>query len=235
MTVVREVSDLLKIAADGVENIRSIHKAAKDGYAYLNRYHEDARADLAGLLDELVKLTQVTAEASAIVTRFDFTVAGTDVGREPARFNKYLVQHKTVQRKLAAQLDETRTHCSQVGYHYAGLKAKAENGDNPFAVLFKARRTRAEQLAHLVGDIYSDDSRVLEQFTSIANAIDLALEDVRSVLAPDGEARPEHVPRAARVLAQHAKLFRPIESEANFAAGELRSLIIDLRKPPRRR
>jgi hypothetical protein len=232
MTVVKEVSDLLKVAADGVENLRSIHRAAKDSYAYLNQYHADAKKDLASLLDELIKLMQVTAEASAIVTHFDFIVAGTEVDREPARFGEYLYEHKAIQRKLADQLGATRMHCSVIGLHYAGLQAKAK-GDNPFAVLFKARRKRAEELAHLVGEVYSNDAEVLELFRSIAAAIDRVLEDVRSVLAPDGGASPENVPEAARVLAQHARLFRPLESEANFTAGELRSLVVDLRTPSR--
>jgi ABC-type transporter Mla subunit MlaD len=233
MTAVAEVVALLDQVAKGISNLRSIIKAARDGYAYLERYHSDARDDLGKLLEELRKLGQLLAEASSIVTHFDFTVSGSGVGEEPARFNRLLIEHKSVFQQFEDQLDDTRTRSGRVGAHYWALQAKAEQRrlGNAFGLL-KTSKRQAEKLNKLLRDVYANDSIVIEEFQKMADAVRLALDDVRAALGPVGESRVENVRKAARRLGRHAANFQPIESNALFAVRELRGVLVDLHQTP---
>jgi hypothetical protein len=181
MSLVNEVADLLKLVAEGIQNIRSIVTAAKDGAAYLDRHFRRRVLNSPPCFDELGKLAQVLAEASSIVTHFAFTVSGSEVDREPREFiNKY-GEHRVVYEELMNQLDATRAHSSQIGYYRAGLRAKAEghNLSNLFGLLGTAR-AQAKRLDALLSTVYANDSKVIEECTRMGEAVRMALDDVRA-------------------------------------------------------
>jgi hypothetical protein len=230
MSLVNEVADALKLVADGINNIRTIVQAARDAPKYLSRHYPNAADELAGLLGELAKLVQLQAEASSVVTHFDFTVTGTDIDRQPSRFNDYLLEHKAVAEKYRIQLDQTRTHCSEIGRHLFRLKAATnKHGLRDIFGLWKAPQNAAHDAVRLLEEVYSNDAIVLEEFQSMADAVDNAITDVRNALGGPGQVLVENVPRAAGVLGGYAKQFAPVESEANFLAQQLRAVIVDIR------
>jgi hypothetical protein len=171
------------------------------------------------------------------VTHFDFTVTGSAVDHEPRNFNNLLQQHKAVAQKFEDQLDVTRSHCSQIGYHRAGLEFEAlRRGLSDLFGLLGAKRERTRELADLLANVYSNDSKLLSEFERMIEAVHKALDDVRTELRGSKEGpsamRVEHVAEAARVLGAHASNFRKIESEALFAVREMRATITDLGGPP---
>lgn len=230
MPLVKEVSDALKLVADGINNIRTIVEAARDAPKYLSRHYPNASDELASLLRELANLVQLQAEASSVVTHFDFTVTGTDIGRQPSRFNDYLLEHKAAAERYRLQLDQTRTHCSEIGYHLFGPKtATDKHGLRDIFGLWKAPQNSAQDAVRLLEDVYSNDAMVLDEFQNMANAVDKALTDVRNALGGPGQVFVENVPKAAGVLSSYAKQFASVESNANFLAQQLRAAIVDMR------
>jgi hypothetical protein len=232
VSLVNEVADALKLVADGINNVRTIVEAARDAPRYLSRHYPNASDELASLLEELAKLVQLQAEASSVVTHFDFTVTGTDMGRQPSRFNDYLLEHKAVAERYRLQLDQTRTHCSQIGLHLFGLRtAIGKHGLRDIFGLWKAPQKSAQDAARLLEEVYSNDAVVLDEFQNMANAVDKALTDVRNALGGPGRVFIENVPQAANVLNGYAQQFAPVESNANYLAQQLRAAIVDTRSP----
>lgn len=229
---VSDVLTLLERVSQGLTRIQAIIAAVASAPAYLREHYPEARQELAELLQEIAKLTQLQAEASSIVTHFDFTVTGSAIDHEPRKFNDYYIAYKALAEKHRAQLDETRTHCSNIGLHAAGIKFKTDrHGLYDLFGMWTKSRSQAREAAELLGKVYSDDSKVLEEFERMADAVELALQSVRDALGPSGAKEVKNVPRAARVLAEHAASFRPIEIQANFAARELRATTVELQRP----
>lgn len=76
MSVIKEVADAVKGVAEGVEHIRTVAKAVRDGKNYLRAREPQVRQELATMCAEMQKTATAVAAASAIVTHFRFTVAG---------------------------------------------------------------------------------------------------------------------------------------------------------------
>ncbi len=104
MTVVKEISDVVGLIKDSLETTRDIMKAMQDGSAYLQRYHPEARKDLTELLTEMRVTLLGLYSATGIITDFEFTIDGSDVDRQPSRFNDEVI--RTRQR-----INESRATC----------------------------------------------------------------------------------------------------------------------------
>jgi hypothetical protein len=232
MTVVKEVTDLLKLVAEGISNVRTIVDAARDGREYLHQHHKDAETDLASLLEEIGKLTESLAEGASIVTHFAFTVSGSDLDRQPARFNDHLEQRQAVFARFDSQLEKTKASCSKIGHHAYLLQEQAKsNGMHNLFGLMNAGKRRAEQMSVLLFEVYGNDTELLEEFKNMARAVKLALADVHAVLAPRGQARPENVETASERLWEYSKEFLPVQAAADDTKRELHSLVNELRFP----
>jgi len=94
MSLLKEAAEAIKSVADGVEHIQKIAKAVRDGRDYLKLKHPEIRADLSGMCAEMRNTLTAIAAASAILTHFRFTVAGSAVDSEPRAFNDHLIAHK---------------------------------------------------------------------------------------------------------------------------------------------
>ena len=232
MSAVDEVAALLRLVGEGITNVRSIVDAARDGHAYLHQHHKDAEKDLASLLEEIGKLTESLAEGASIVTHFAFTVSGSDLDRQPARFNDRLEQRQAVLDRFDSQLEKTKTSCATIGHHAHVLQQQAErSGRHNLFGLMNAGKKQAERMSVLLVEVYGNDTELLEEFKNIASAVRLALADVQSVLGPPGQGRPENVEAASERLGEYSKEFLRMEASADDTKRELRSLVNELRFP----
>lgn len=223
MSLLQDAAALLKEVAGGIRDLRTIIEAARDGEKFLTRHHPDARKAFADLLEELGKLTEYLADASSIVTAFEFTVTGSDVDRQPRAFNDQLVEREAVFARFDNQLDQTRIHCSAVGGYSEQLATQAkQRGLHNLFGLLNTGKEQAAKLSVLLEDVWGNDTRVLDEFEKMATAVRIALEDVRAALGPPGEMRSENVPAAAQLLGKHRGQFLPIQLQATDAARDLR-------------
>ena len=129
MTIVAEVTDGLRLVAEGIKNLRTIHSAIKDGRKYFESRHPDVKGDLAAMCVEMRKTLQAIATASAIITHFRFTVESSVSESEPARFNNHLMAHKAQAQNAEAQLDSLRGHCSVIRDHAQKLEGKSKKAN----------------------------------------------------------------------------------------------------------
>ena len=90
MTAVGEVLDSVKALADLIASTRTILDALRDGRAYLERNHPDAKEDLAKLLEQMRITVAGLSKATSVVTDFWFTIDGSARDEEPSRFNDRL-------------------------------------------------------------------------------------------------------------------------------------------------
>lgn len=125
MSIVKEVADGIKLLADGIDNIRKIYGAIRDGKEYLETTHPDVKTDVAAMCVEMRKTLQAIATASSIITHFRFNVSSQAIQSEPSRFNDYLMQYKTQAMNVESQLDSLRGHCHKIREH-------AEKPTQPF-------------------------------------------------------------------------------------------------------
>ena len=230
MTVIAEVSDLLKTVADGISNVRTVVEAARDGEEFLRTNYPDAEKDLADLLDEIGKLTEYLADASSIITGFAFTVTGSDVDRQPRAFAKLLVQRQAVFARFNTQLEATRTHCRRIADYGSALQQKAEKrGLHNLFGLLNAGSEQARRMSHFFSRVWTDDQALLGEFESMSEAVRRALDDVKAALGPPGQMLVENVPAAAALLGEYSTAFVPIQLEADEVNRELHALVNDLR------
>ncbi len=99
------------------------------------------------------------AVASAILTHFRFTVAGSAIESEPARFNDHLIAHKENAARVSASLQELRGHCHVIKRHVDGLRGKAKslNLDRLLLLFGIDSAAREQEVATALEKIYDDE------------------------------------------------------------------------------
>jgi hypothetical protein len=235
--MLKDVSDALKLVAEGIKNIRSIAVAIKDGKEYISRRHPDIKADVAAMCAEMRKTMQAVAAASAIITHFRFTVESEALQSEPARFNEHLMAHKLQARDVEQQLESMRGHCHVIRNHAARLADAA--GKLNLLSMFKLfgldSQTREDELRASLEQIYDDELQVHSNVQRMSHAIGAALNDIQQALGPAGTMSPANVPKAARTLGEYALAFGRLETECNYTALELQRMVDDLTGNSRQR
>lgn len=127
MGLIKEVADAIKDIAEGVEHIRTIAKAVSDGREYLKLTHPDIKKDLVAMCAEMRNTATAVAAASAVLTHFRFTVVGSAVESEPARFNNHLIAHKEKAAHVGTSLQAMRGHCHIIWQHAEILRNRAKS------------------------------------------------------------------------------------------------------------
>jgi len=230
MGVIKDVADALKDVAEGIEHIRTVAKAVRDGKDYLKAAHPEVRQDLAGMCAEMRNTLTAVAAASAILTHFRFTVAGSVLATEPGRFNDHLIAHKERAAQVATSLQAMRGHCHEIQRHAGRLKDKARSLNmGRLLLLFgidSAERDR--QVAEALEQIYDDEMQGYFLVTKLSDALRKSLDDVAKALGPPGTMLPANVPIAAALLGEYAEAFNALETESNYLALDLQQSIDSL-------
>ena len=232
MSIVKEVSDGIKLVADGISNIRRIYEAIRDGKKYLETKHPDVRDDVAGMCVEMRKTLQAIAAASSIITHFEFNVTTQAIAAEPSRFNDYLIKYKGEAMNVESQLHSLRGHCHKIRDHATKLEEKAKKAS--LASMLKLfgldSGQREKELYDALGSVYRDEMQFYSNVWNMRMTLERSLDDIGKKLGPPGAMNAEDVPAAAKALGEYEKHFRRLESDANHAALELQRLVDELSK-----
>jgi hypothetical protein len=227
MSIVKDVADGIKAVSEGIQHIRTVAKAVNDGLDYLKVQHPDIKGDLAAMCAELRNTSLAVAAASAILTHFRFTVEGSAVDSEPARFNEHLIAHKEKAAKVSSSLQELRGHCHAIEHHVHQLRQKANSLNlSKLLLLFGIDSAeRDQEVVNALQKIYDEEMQGYLLVRSLSRALQDALNDIADALGPPGTASPTKVPQAAKLLGEYATAFSALETQGNYLALELQQSI----------
>jgi hypothetical protein len=226
---VKEALDAIEMVAKGIENIRKIVNAVREGKAYLTTKHPEAKAHVAAMLAEMEKTMTVVARASAVLTHFWFT-AKSEASLD--RFNAQFQKHKEEADTLANNIDNLRGHCTAIKKEAETIEGKALFGRSAFAPIFERlglqSKQREQELGELLHDLANHDFEVTDSAKKILEALNISLRAVQDALGPNRVMLPENIPAAGALLAEHAKAFEPLEKKATDLAKDARMLASEL-------
>jgi hypothetical protein len=227
MGIIKEVTEAPKDVAEGIDHIRTLANAVRDGRDYFKLKHPDIQQDLAKMCVEMRNTSTAVAAASAVLTHFRFTVAGIALDTEPARFNDHLIAHKEKAALVSTSLHAMRGHCHIIKEHVDKLSAKAQSMSlGRLLLLFgldSAERDR--QVAKALQNIYDEEMQGYRLVTQLSVALRLALDDVAAKLGPAGSMLPANVPVSAALLGEYADAFSSLETTSNDLAHDLQESI----------
>lgn len=225
--MIGDVLDAIKAVAEGIDHISTVAKAVNDGIDYLKLRHPDIKSDLAVMCEEMRNTSIAVAAASAILTHFRFTVAGSALDSEPASFNDHLIAHKEKAAKVSDSLHQLRGHCHVIKTHVDRLHEKAKKLNiNKILMLFGIDSSAREQEVLLsLEQIYDEEMQGYFLVSRLSRALQESLEDVGNALGPPGSMLPGNVPRAAALLGEYADAFTELETKGNYLALELQQSI----------
>lgn len=227
MSIVKEVADALGAVAEGIEHIRTVATAVRDGVGYVKAQHPEIQKDLEAMCIEMRNTTQAVAAASAILTHFRFTVTGTGVDSEPARFNNHWIAHKEKAAHVSDRLIAMRGHCHVIRQHADQLRRKAQGFQlTRLLQLFGIDSAeREKQVFDALEDIYNEEMQGYRLVGQLTQALQRALKEVGGALGPAGAALPQNVPVAAALLGEYADRFSRLEASCNYIALDLQESI----------
>ncbi len=227
MPIVTEVADGIKLVAEGIQNIKTIHEAIRDGRKYLEAAHPDVKQDVAAMCIEMRKTLQAVAAASAIITHFRFNISSQAIDQEPSRFNDYLMHYKTQAMEVEDQLDSLRGHCHTIRDHANTLEECAQRRGlaNLFELFGLKSAEREARLSDGLRQIYDEEMQFHSNVWNMRMILERALDDIGQRLGPPGTMQASNIPAAASALGEYAEYFSKLESEANYAALQLERLV----------
>lgn len=230
MSIVKDVADGIKAVAEGIEHIRTVANAVKDGLDYMKLQHPDIKEDLAAMCREMRNTSMAVAAASAILTHFRFTISGSTLVSEPARFNEHLIAHKEKAAKVAASLYELRGHCHVIELHLDRLRQKANslNIGKVLQLIGIKTAEKEQEVLRALKHISDEEMQGYLMVHRLSGALKQALDEVGKALGPSGVALPHNVPIAADLLGEYADAFGALETQANYLALELEESVISL-------
>jgi hypothetical protein len=217
--MIKDVLDGLKLVSEGIQNVKTIAKAVKDGTNYLKAKHPDVRDELRALLEELRKNMNVIKQASAVLTNFRFAVAKPS---ELERFNDYFIKSKTEAQQLHNQIDDLRTHCSKIRMHAEKITHSAASpAFAVFSLLGLNSPQREAELGKKLYEIAYGDLSIAYSAERMLGYLEEALKDIQNALGTGGAMDAKKIPDAARLLGQYGPAFEKLENEAAAASREI--------------
>ncbi|MDQ3765399.1 MAG: hypothetical protein M3460_29245 [Actinomycetota bacterium] len=231
MGLVGDVTDIIKLVGETIKNTREIVAALKDASSYLRKRYSEAPKDLAGLLTEMHQTLVGLAQVTDVITAFQFTREGTQVDREPARFNNRVISRKHRLEQLRNSISSLKGSSGKMKL-YADALAGTEGkpGWQLFDILGLGK-TQTEKLGHQFNDLYVVDDRMVWMLNELIKATETALRDVSDALGPPGSAYPKNVPVAAALLEDYVKQFRELEDAINDVRQQLEDAIAAINPP----
>jgi hypothetical protein len=227
MGMIKDVLDCLKTVADGIKQIQTVAQAVRDGKDFLKAKHPEIRSDVVAMCSELRNTCTAVAAASAVLTHFRFTVAGSALETEPARFNNHLIAHKEKAALVSQSLQAMRGHCHAIEVHVDRLRqrAKSLNFDKMLLLFGVNSAARDQEVAEALQKIYDEEMQGYLLVGQLSKALQGSLADIANSLGPSGSMLPANVPRAAALLGEYADAFSVLESTSNFLALDLQQAI----------
>jgi hypothetical protein len=233
--MIGDVIEIIKQVAEGIEHIKTISDAVRDGRDFLKAQHPEIKADLAALCQEMQRTTIAVAAASAVLTHFRFTVSGAAVSTEPARFNDHLIAHKALAARVSTSLEAMRGHCSKIRAHANRLRGNLQPKklDRLLQLFGIDSAERDREVGQALQRIYDDEMQGHLLVNRLALGLQLSLDDIGNALGPPGQMLPENVPAAAALLGSYAQAFGALESQCNYLALDLQQTIdrLDMGRP----
>ena len=227
MSIVKDVADALKGVAEGIEHVQTVAKAIRDGKDFLKVKHPEVRSDLVAMCTELRNTSTAVAAASAVLTHFRFTVAGSALDTEPARFNDHLIAHKEKAALVSQSLHAMRGHCHAIKEHVDRLRTRAKslNFDRLLLLFGIDSAARDREVATALQNIYDEEIQGYQLVHLLSFALQRTLAEIANALGPSGTMLPENVPRAAALLGEYASAFSALETRSNYLALDLQQTI----------
>jgi hypothetical protein len=227
MGLVKEVADAIATVSEGIDHITTVAKAVRDGVDYVKTQHPEIKKNLQGMCVEMRNTTLAIAVASSILTQFKFTVAGSDVDKEPARFNNYLIAYKEKAATVDKPLQAMRGHCHVICKHVQTLQKSAQklSLNKVLLLLGISSIDREKQVLDALQKIYDEEMQSFLLVNRLTFALRQSLSEVSDALGPGGQAKPQNVPKAAALLNEYSVAFAQLEAKSNFVALELQGLI----------
>ena len=232
MTGIVEILGTLEIVATAIENIRTIGDAVRDGKAYLEKKHPEAKKDVVVMLEEMVKTTKFVREASAVITAFRFVK---DSDASATEFNALWVKQNAEAKYFRDNLDALRGHCGVIRQHADKIAIEALNGDRDYKVLFGNlfglnSPQRDAELAAQLARLANEDYDVEQTARLLLDTIERALGAVNeAITSEDDMIDPTRLAAGAAILRQCREKFVPIEQKAEVARASITKLIDELR------
>jgi hypothetical protein len=229
-SMIKDVSDGLKLVKDGIDSIKTIVDAVQSGRAYLAATHPEVQMDLRLLVEELRKSLLFIKRASAVLTNFRFAVSDDVQGLELTRFNNYYIQSKMEAQHLEDHIDDLRTHCVKIRDHSQRIagEATATGFKKIFSLLGLNSPKREEELGQQLDKLAYEDFAVANSAAKMLDCLVTALKDIQNSLGVAGSMHSENIPKAAALLAEYGAGFEMTEEKAFEAVKYVRELVEDL-------
>jgi hypothetical protein len=227
MGLLHEAAEAIKGVAAGVEHVRTIATAIRDGRDYLKLTHPETARDLSAMCAEMRNTLTAIAAASAILTHFHVSVAGSAIDSKPRAFNDHLVAHKEKAQVVMISLHAMRGHCPVIKQHVERLRTRAKSLNlERLLLLFgidSVERDRA--VADSLQDLQDEEMQAYRLAGQLSLSLQLALNDISHALGLPAAVQPENVPAAAALLGAYADAFGRLESTSSYVALELQQSI----------
>lgn len=227
MSLVREVVDAIEIIANSIENMQKIAEAIRKGVGLVKAKYPETKKNLIVMSQEITSTLDALAVASSIVTRFAFTVSGSNVDDEPRVFNDYFRANVTDENEVRQQLETLRGHCHIIKEHAEAMsKAASKRGlRSLFGLLGVDSRKQEAELGERLEQIYEEDMALYATVDKMSAAVNGAMEHIQRTLGPHGKMQPKNVPAAAELLGQYSLRFSDLQSRCVSVAGDLKLMI----------
>ena len=228
--MLKEVSDGLKLVAEGIKNIKTIVEAVKSGKDYIKTKHPEVQQDLRAMIQELGKSMGVVKSASSVMTHFWFAVSADERGGEIVRFNNYFMKSNDELQHLKDHIEDLRTHCSKIRKHgeMIGGEATTKGFTKVFTFLGLNSPQREQELGRQLDQLAYSDFNVANSAGEMLDCLEKALKDVQNALGVGRSMHSDNVPAAAALLAEYGPEFEQMEEQAGAAVKETRALAAEL-------
>ena len=226
MSILKEITDGIKLVADAIKNIKEIHDAIKDGKKYFEKAHPEIKKDVIAMCDELLKTCNAIATASSIITNFRFNASPGAIDNEPTRFNDYFIRFKTNRNEAEDLIRSLKGHCHIIKEHANKISQGDTNSFWSFIGL--QSQQRKTELSALLQNIYDDERDFHSIVYRMAQSMNAAIEDVTSALSLNGMMNSSKVPDASMKLIEYAKSFKELELLAEETRNKLSATIQEL-------
>jgi hypothetical protein len=224
MSVLKEITDSIKLVADAIKNIKEIHTAIKDGKKYFEKAHPEIKKDVVAMCNELYKTCNAIATASSIITNFRFNGSPSAIDNEPTRFNNYFISFKTNNSEAENLIRTLKGHCHIIKAH----ADKITNGNSNLfwnIISSSASDQRKAELGQMLQNIYNDEQDFYNVVYQMAKSMHLAIEDVTNALTVNGLMLGTQVPQAATSLQIYAAIFKDLEALATTTRDQISATV----------
>lgn len=224
MSTLKDVLDGIEAISKSIDNIGKIVEAVRTGQGYLEKRYKNAKNDVREILEEINKTLITTSSATSILTHFSFVDDPNRYSADLREFDNRIANRKAEIVTLKQHIDEYRGHCHKIKWHVDTIKS-GNSLDYLFRIFGVDSKEENERLSSQLQDIYNEELHHYLTVNALCDNLEKAINHVYETLGGPGLIKPAKVPEAATLLAEYAKAFMKVESEANYRVLQIRELI----------